>query len=208
MKLIIFGASGRVGRLVVRQAVTRGYEVTAVIHESERSFFGDGVEVIQLDIHDEQAVKRALNGQDFVISTLGSWGTKTKDILTSAMKNIIPEMEKQEMKRIISLTGAETRVESDHPSVSSRILEAMLRLIAPKVYKDGQNHLTLLQESHLVWTILRSPKMRDGKVTNYLLGGRSTQAWDTITRATVAKALLDELESSKYVRKAPIIRKR
>lgn len=208
MKIVIFGANGRVGKLVVHEALKRGHDVTAVVHSAPEDLFGDGVRTIQADIHDRNQVSHAISGNDAVISTLGSWGTKSKDILTSGMRNIIPSMENANISRIVSLTGADARVSGDKPSLSSLVIGALFKMFAAKILSDGEKHIRLLARSDLAWTVIRSPKMSDGNATEYILNNISANAWDTITRHTIANAMLDVLETGKQHNNAPIIHKK
>src|SRR5690242_9717687 len=97
----VFGASGRVGRLVVAEALARGHTVRAFIHRTNNFELHPQLSVAQGDIHDPQAVKQAIQGSDAVISTLASWGSSTKDIVSAAMRTIIPAMEAAGIERII-----------------------------------------------------------------------------------------------------------
>ena len=146
MKVVVFGASGRVGRLVVGELVKRNYGVTAIVFKEDNMEFPKGVRVLQLDVHDELLVREAIKGHDIVMSALGSWGTKTKDILSAGMKSIIPAMKHWNIKRIISLTGADARFSEDQPPLTSRLARPVLKLIAPKILADGEKHIQLLKD--------------------------------------------------------------
>lgn len=208
MKLIVFGAHGRVGHLIVREAVHRGYEVTAVIYTSDTYNFGDGVRTLRADVHNAEEVAHVLYGQEVVVSALGSWGTPTQDILSSGMEHIIPVMQQHHIKRIISLTGADARTRGDHPSLSAHFMRSLLVLLRPKILKDGEKHIRLLQDSGLDWTVIRSPRMIDGDSQDYVLSRNSAEAWDTVTRSTVATAMLDQVEVVEAIQRAPILHRR
>lgn len=205
MKIIVFGASGNVGRLVVDELVQRGYHVTAAVFKEDNMEFPDGVRVLQLDVHDGLLVREAIKSHDVVMSALGSWGTKTKDILGSGMKNIIPAMKHWNIKRIISLTGADARFAEDQPPLSSRLARPLLKLVAPKILADGEKHLRLLEESRLQWTVIRSPIMKNGSVTPHKLNNHGCHPWESITRLTVVKVMVDEIENDQHIRQAPIL---
>ena len=104
MKIVIFGASGKVGRVVVRQALDRGYDVVAFVHKNNP--FGDDarVQVFQGNIYSGEDVINTITGCDAVVSCLGSWGTKHRNVLTSAIEQLIPAMHEQNINRIITLT--------------------------------------------------------------------------------------------------------
>lgn len=206
MKVVIFGASGRVGKLLVQEALYRGHEVTAVLMRKGEMLFPDSVHVVEADVHDAAAVEAAVAGKDIVLSALGSWGTKEQDILVSAMRCIVPAMKKNNIRRIVSLTGADTRHAGDKRSISSCFMEYVLKFIAPQVYEDGQEHIRVLSESELDWTVIRSPRMKEGLVKKYKLDIKSTQAWHNISRLTIVRAMLDQLESDRFFQAAPIIK--
>src|SRR4051812_42365964 len=100
MQVTVFGASGKVGRLVVAEALQRGYSVKAFVHS--RNPFEDSpkLKVVKGDVYDSDDVAKALRGSDAVISCLGSWGSKRRDVLSSAMRMIIPAMTEQKIGRI------------------------------------------------------------------------------------------------------------
>lgn len=207
MKIIVFGGSGNVGRLLVSDLVHRGYHVTAVVFREGDMDFPRGVRVLQLDVHDGLLVREAIKGHDVVISALGSWGTKTKDILSAGMRSIIPAMKHWKIKRIISLTGADSRFVEDEPPLSSRLARSALKLLAPKILKDGEDHLRLVAHSDLQWTVIRSPIMKNGRVQAHKLNNHGCHPWETITRSTVAKVMADEIETDQHIRQSPILHK-
>ena len=204
MKVIVFGANGRVGRQVVAELVERGHEVTAFIYGSHEGM-PKKVTYIQGDVHESVSVQQALHGQDMVVSTLGSWGTKTKDILASAMANIIPAMESNGQKRIISLTGADAKLPHEHSDVFHDAVHMFFNIIAKPIMFDGEEHMRLLQESDLDWTVIRSPVMSSGVGTGYKLSTKRPMPWNSIERNLVAESLCDQIESGKWVKQAPFI---
>ena len=208
MKLIIFGASGRVGHLVVDEAVRRGHHVTAIVYKKSERHFSSAVEVREVDVHDKRQVIGSVKGHDAVLSALGSWGTEAQDILSVAMTSVIPAMESYRLKRIVSLTGADARIAGDRPRLSSRILRSLLVTIGPKVVNDGEQHIHLLQNSQLDWTVVRSPKMKNGAPHAYQLSQKSANAWEVVSRRTIACAMLDLIEDGTYLKQAPIIHKK
>jgi putative NADH-flavin reductase len=205
MKIVVFGASGKVGRLVVDELVKRGYHVTAIVFREDNMEFPSGVRVLQLDVHDELLVREAIKGHNVVMSCLGSWGTKTKDILSAGMENIIPAMKHWDIKRIISLTGADARFAEDQPALTSRLARPVLKLVAPKILADGEKHLALLAASPLQWTVIRSPIMKNGTLVAYKLNNHGCNIWESITRASVVKVIVDEIENDQHIRQAPIL---
>src|SRR6266581_5197240 len=73
MKLVIFGATGQTGRLLIERAVSGGHEVTGFARDPNRLSASSGsIRVVQGDILDPAAVDHAVAGQEAVLSALGS----------------------------------------------------------------------------------------------------------------------------------------
>jgi putative NADH-flavin reductase len=205
MHIVIFGASGKVGRLAVAEALARGHSVRAFVHQHPDFKPHPNLHVVQGDIHDAQSVAAAVQGSDAVISALGSWGTKSKDIVSTGMRHIIPAMEHHGVERIVSLTGAEAHDSKDHPDLLRRLTHAGAALAAGRILADGEEHIRLLRQSNLEWTVLRSPVMTGSPRIFYKLSLQPLRPWRTIPRRAVAKALLDQLEGAAYAQAAPFI---
>ena len=72
MRLTVFGANGGTGRVLVRQALDAGHTVVAEARRPAEFPFADPCLVIAgADVHDGQAVTKAVAGADAVLSTLG-----------------------------------------------------------------------------------------------------------------------------------------
>ncbi len=81
MKIAIFGATGKVGRHLVDQALERGDEVTAFVRDTSRltTYRHERLKVVEGDVLDPKGVEQAVVGTDAVLSALvhnqaTSWG--------------------------------------------------------------------------------------------------------------------------------------
>lgn len=206
MRIIIFGASGKVGRLVVELALNSGYEVTAFVHHNNPFKIASNLQVVYGDISNPVTVAEALEDNEAVISTLGSWGTSTKDIVSRGMQTIIPLMKAQNIHRIITLTGSGALWSGDKLRLIDRINHILVKLISPKVLNDGQEHIHLLEKSNLDWTILRSPTMNNKRPRAYQLSNRIGSPFACIPRVVVAQAIIDQLDDTAHIHQAPVIK--
>ena len=205
MNITVFGASGHVGQLVVAELVKRGHTVTAFVHGRIPFEKSKQITVITGDVHSKKDVELALKNADAVISTLGSWGTKTKDIVSSAMTNIIPVMEHHNIKRIVTLTGAAIMIDGDKKDVLQSLAHVSFGIVAGKILRDGEDHIKQLQKTDLAWTTLRSPVMDDQNISSYLLNATPPKPWEKISRKAITKAIVDLIESEMFVQRAPFI---
>lgn len=195
-RIVVFGANGRVGRLVVEHALTSGYRVVAFVHHHHDFPDNTNLSIVQGDIYKREDVEAALKGADVVISALGSWGTPKKDVLYTAMNAIIPAMKELGMSRIISLTGSEARATGDALGIIHRVAHVMLGFVAGKILRDGERHIQLLEQSGLDWVVIRSPIMLSSPRRSYRLDARRPRPWATISRQAVAYAILRQVSVS------------
>ena len=72
MNLVVLGATGGTGRLVVEQALAAGHTVTALVRSPEKlTLSNPSLRVIAGQATDPSAVSRAFDGADAVISVAG-----------------------------------------------------------------------------------------------------------------------------------------
>lgn len=205
-QITVFGANGKIGSRVVKILLSKNYKVVAFVHNNSSFDPNPNLTVIGGDIHDSVKVHEALQGSDTVISALGSWGTRTKDILSVGIKNIVPAMHANKITRIISLTGSDARDPDDRPGIIHKITHELFGATAIKIMKDGENHMRILRDSGLDWTVLRSPVMLDsGEKGNYKLTMDLPGIFATIHRDDVADAMVKLAETGEYSHKSPII---
>lgn len=72
MKIIIFGASGGIGKFAVKYALKEGYEVKAYVRNPSKLNIKDkNLMIVKGLIDDYDMVKQAISGCDAVISAIG-----------------------------------------------------------------------------------------------------------------------------------------
>lgn len=206
MQVTVFGASGKVGRLVVAELLERGQSVVAFVHSNNPLSAQSGLTVIKGDTANVADVAKALISSQAVISCLGSWGQPGRNVLTTAMDVIIPAMEEQDIKRIVTLTGSGALAPDVVPSFGHKLA---IKLLSPfpagKVFHDGEQHMKLLASSTLDWTSLRSPIMKNDGSSTYTLDEKPASAFGRLPRSAVVMALVDQLETQDYLHRAPVI---
>lgn len=205
MKVVVFGASGRVGSRVVELLLAEGHDVFAVVHKHDIFQGTPHLFVQQFDIHDAAKVAEVIEGAGAVISCLSNWGSKEGDVLAGAMRAVVPAMDTHGVKRIISLTGNAAFTPDDTPTLVQKANRAMLSRIAPKVLADGEEHMAVLKDSDLDWTVIRSPVMNNLGKETYKLKTELSGSAATINRQAVARAMVDQLHDGTWLRQTPTI---
>lgn len=87
-KIALFGATGTVGTRVLREALRRGYEVTAVVRDPAGlpdTMTGTGtIVVVRGDVLDPASVAAVAAGHDVVVSAFGPGRGDPTDLVTAA----------------------------------------------------------------------------------------------------------------------------
>lgn len=205
MQVTVFGASGKVGQLVVERLLAGGHSVAGFVYQSSPFADTKGLRVITGDVHDASQVRAAIQGSQAVICALGSWGTKTKDIVSAGTRAIIPAMDELGVKRFVSVTGSGAVAPADQPTLFEKLGHAGFGIMAHKILVDSEVHLGLLAKSGLDWTVIRSPVMTSSPGDEYRLTKQSPSPWETIHRQAVARALVEQLADTRFIHQAPHI---
>jgi putative NADH-flavin reductase len=203
MKLLVLGANGKVGSRVCSELLERGHTVIASVHKSD-SAVPKAATIHRTDLHDKSSVEEALKGCDAVICALSSWKSPDHDVLSSTMKTVVPAMEREGVRRIVSISGNVARLPNETPSLPLRVFHALLFGVPKQVIADSENHIAQLVSSHLDWTVIRPGIMTDSQHASYQLQLKPSRAM-TIPRAAVVASLVDLVESSEFVHEAPYI---
>ncbi len=207
MKIAVFGASGKSGIPFVQQALERGHELVASVRTpSKFPIQHPKLTVVQGDVLNPEDVERACQGCEAVVSLIGHTSKSPNDLQTKGISNVIQAMQKNNIKRLISLTGAGVKCEKDvQQGAISRFFEFLLKMVAKAVLEDGINHAKLIAASDLDWTIVRGPRLTEGaKVGGYRTGYYKYKK-PMISRADLADFILNELEKNEYIREYPLI---
>ncbi|HEY3684879.1 MAG TPA: NAD(P)-dependent oxidoreductase [Streptosporangiaceae bacterium] len=108
-KIAVFGASGRIGSRVVREALNRGHQVTAVVREpAALADRPDDLRVITGTVFGPAAVAEAVAGQDAVVLAVGGAGASgDKDMYVRAGNALVDAVRgRGDPPRIIVVGGA------------------------------------------------------------------------------------------------------
>lgn len=206
MQITVFGATGKVGRLVVSEALSRGHDVVAFVHSSSNFTKNKHLRIVNGDVYNPEAVAEAIQGSSAVISALGSWGTPNKDILKKGIENIIPTMENYKVSRIVSLTGHGANAPGDKFDPLHIVSRWMLVLLAPRILHDGEDHIKQLMASKLDWTVIRSSLMVErGNPDKSTLTLKRPLPLAMIHRKAVATSLVDLAGNIDFNKQAPFI---
>jgi len=207
LRIAIFGASGRTGQHLVKQALAQDYAVTALVRTPAK--FGlqhPQLMVVPGDIGDAAAVSQTVSGAQAVISVLGPTSNAAEFAISRGMQHIIAAMWQHDVRRLIVSIGAGVGDPADAPRLIHRLITWLLKIASKNVYQDMVKTAALVRASGLDWTIVRVPMLTDAPETGQIktayvgkgLGMR-------LTRGDMAKFMLTQIGDATYLRQAPAI---
>jgi putative NADH-flavin reductase len=112
VKVTVFGATGKVGRLVIANLLAGGHEVVAYVRNPAKLDIADPrLLVVAGELSDPSRVRESIHGADAVISALGpSMNRSTKGTpVTEGTRNIVAAMEAEHVALCALAFSAATR---------------------------------------------------------------------------------------------------
>ena len=200
MKILVLGANGRTGRLVVEQALATGHTVTAFVRDPAKfQLTGERLSVANGDARDLDDLVAALEGQDAVINTIG--GAERKLIATTTAA-LVAAMRKRGVKRVVAMSTF-IATPNFRPTGMMRLFPRLARGMA----KDDVAGIELLEASGLDWTIVNATLLKNKPATGYrrVDADKEVTGRDHVNRADVAECLLAALDDRSTFRRSLLI---
>lgn len=204
MKVTVFGATGMVGKKIVAKALAKGWTVTAFGRNVEELIDKDNrnkqFTAIKGYVFDENDVLHALKNTETVISVIGGGFEVTDKSRSLGIKNIITQMQKAGVKRIVALGGTGVlNADADHYILDTPGY--------PEDYKNvAQEHLLaylFLQASSLDWTFVCPSSILKQEGNHQYTTSKDylpQPNHDEIAVGDLSEFILTELTEKKYVR--------
>jgi putative NADH-flavin reductase len=205
-KVLVLGASGGTGRLVVADALSRGHQVTALVRSPDKVDL-KGARIVAGDARDEASLRNALAGQDAVVSALGTPASPFREVttLSSATRALIAAMKAESVSRLVAITGIGAGNSAGHGGfLFDRLI---FPLLLARVYADKNRQEALIRNSALDWVLVRPAVLNNkpGRGSVRAIEDLSGFHGGTIAREDVARFVVDQVADDTWVGRAPLI---
>lgn len=202
-KIAIVCAAGKEGRLLVKEALSRGYEVTGFVR-NEGNNIPDGAKKVVKDLFDLTTAD--LDGFDAVIDAFGAWTPETLPLHKTSLAHLCDILSGTGV-RLLVVGGAGSLYVNPEHTLQVKDLDSFPDVFKPLANNMGEALARLRERDDVVWAYL-SPAgdfVADGERTGeYLLGGEeyfvNDRGESRISYADYAIAMIDEVESGKHIR--------
>lgn len=205
--IVVIGSTGRTGRLVLQEGLRRGHPMTAFtrrpdtlrdVHGLRSVASGDGRRL--------EDMRRALRGQDAIISIVSSEGRGPTTVMSDVTRAELDAMREAGVRRLVSVSVS--AIEGRRPWILINLVRWLLR----KPYADFGRMEVLIRSSQVDWTIVRPPYLSNGPKTGTVriqVGGRDLRHGPyRISRADLAATLIDLAEDSQHVGEVLLVSER
>jgi putative NADH-flavin reductase len=166
-KIIVFGATGGTGKLVVEQALAAGHQVTAVVRDPRKiTFRHKSLKITKGDVLHLATFENEIEGQDVVVSCLGIQKREPTTVYSDGTGNIIKAMQKENVGRLICLSAVAVIVPPLGSFLTKLVTKNILQRIFRYTYADMLVMEKIVRESNLNWTVISPPWLRDSGLTS------------------------------------------
>lgn len=166
MKLTVFGATGGIGQEIVRQALGKGHQVTAVVRDPARlTVTGAGLEVFRADLTDPGSLRPAVAGRDAVLSGLGARSRKDAGVAARLTRTVLSAMEAERVRRLLVVSAGPVGPGAANDTRVDRAMRRLISGILKDVYADLREMEAELAASATDWTVVRPPRLQNKPLT-------------------------------------------
>jgi putative NADH-flavin reductase len=214
MRIVIFAATGGIGRHLLNQAAAAGHRVTAVARHPER--LAAPVTGVRADLATATTadLESTVEGADAVLSGLGPRSRDDAGVTSRGTRAIVAAMRTTGVRRIVVVSAAPVgtvasparpappRHDPGDGFFMRNLLSPLTKAALGRHYADLAAMEDLLRDSALDWTVIRPPRLTNAGATGrYRTAyGRNLRGGWRISRADVAHCMLGVLDQQQAVK--------
>ncbi len=204
MNVILFGATGTVGRLAVTELLKAGHTVTAFARKPEKlGLTNPNLRLVAGDAMRLSDVAAAMEGQEAAVVTLGAGMSRKSTIRSQGTMNVIKAMHATGVRRLIAQSTLGAR--DSWPTLNFWWKRVMFGALLAPVFRDHELQEQLVEASGLDWTIVRPGAFTDKATKRPVIEDvpNSARGLDLkIARCELARFLSRQLSDRRYIGRA------
>jgi len=205
MRVVIFGSTGGIGRQLVKQALARGHAVRAFARNpAQLEIKHANLQTVQGDVMDIASVEQALQGQEAVVSALGTPALTKNTVRSEGTRNIVRAMEKVGVSRLVCLSSLGVGDSRDMLPIHYKYI--LVPFLLRQGFAEHELQEEFVKQSRTDWIIVRPGAFTNGSRTGLYRHGFSVTDKTInakISRADVADFMVKQLTDATYIRKTP-----
>jgi putative NADH-flavin reductase len=204
MRLTVLGATGGIGKLLIPLALDRGHEVTAFARAPEKIASNGSsalrshpnLRIVGGDLFNTRQMADVIGSSDAVLSAFGPTTLRPTHLRRDFGRSLVQALRSAGVSRFIHVSSAFC-----FTGEGGLLYTIMTNTLFRNVTIDHCDADNEMSQSGLDWTILRPPRLTDGPAAGNLrvTAGHLAKGL-TITRADVARFMLQEATNPHYVR--------
>ncbi|MHA7987659.1 NAD(P)-dependent oxidoreductase [Rathayibacter sp. CAU 1779] len=205
MNIVVFGANGPTGRLLVRLALERGHDVTAVTRAPQTfPLEHANLRVEHGDVFSSGSIGPLLAGQDAVLSALGvPYGREEITTYSVGARVMLAAMAEHGVRRLVCVSSSAVDVAAGPHGgfFFERVLQPFVaNVLGRTLYDDMKRMERIVADSDVDWTVMRPSGLFDADtVSDYRIAERYLPQKFT-SRIDLADAMLRQLDDGRFVR--------
>jgi putative NADH-flavin reductase len=184
MKILVFGATGRIGRQVTRSATEQGHPVIAFVHQPDPAIapglkaasadtmaarsatgWGPNVTVMTGDLFDPATLARPIAAADAVVFAVGLPGRGPARVRSAGIAAVIKEMQASGVSRLVTVSPSAVAI-SPRATLARKIaLRYFIHKLNRNPFLDVERMEDELRQTDLNWSAIRAASVRDWPAT-------------------------------------------
>lgn len=202
MKIGIIGASGKAGSQILKEAVSRGHEVTAFVRDAAK-INEPNVSVVEKSVFD--IIAQDAGAFDVIVNAFGA-APGQEHLHVEAGRSLIAALQGAPETRIIVVGGAGSLFVDEAKTVRLVDTPEFPEIYKPTASNQAQNLEDLKNASGIKWTFVSPAAFfnPEGKRTGSYTTGKdnlivNSKGESHVSYADFAIAIVDEIENPKHI---------
>lgn len=206
MNVLVLGAAGKTGRLIVEMAVAAGHDVTALVRNASPYNAPPGVQMLRGDATDPATLAHGMAGQDVVIDAVGGktpW--RRTDLERTVARALVSAARQHGTRRIIAISSLGVGDSTAHAPL-------LLRLLLPTFLRGSTADKAAMEReverAGIPYVLVRPAVLNDQPAVGAVRVLTGTEQGRQITRADVASFVIEQLTTDTHLNRAVTIANR